>query len=133
VGGGNGKKEVEEHIAKHSLKNVISLPYQPLSELRYSLSAADVHVVSLGSDMVGIVHPCKIYGAMSVGRPILFLGPSPSHVSDILDETGIGEKITHAYVQSAIAAIEKLRQTPQQKLAEMGNTAQRVLTSRLSQ
>ena len=52
-----GKKEVEQYRQKHDLKNVISLPYQPLSELRYSLSSADVHVVSLG-DKINI--PLKV-------------------------------------------------------------------------
>ena len=63
----------------------MSLPYQPIAELKYSLTAADVHVVSLGEGMVGIIHPCKVYGAMTAGRPILFLGPRPSHVSDLLE------------------------------------------------
>ena len=35
--------------------------------------------------MVGIIHPCKIYGAMAAARPILFLGPNPSHISDLLE------------------------------------------------
>src|SRR6185503_10863307 len=74
VGGGLGKKEVETFAREHDVRNIISLPYQPLADLRYSLSAADVHVVSLGENMVGIVHPCKIYGAMTVGRPILYFG-----------------------------------------------------------
>jgi hypothetical protein len=73
IGGGAGKKQVTEHIARHQLTNCLDLPYQPLADLRYSLSAADAHVVSLGADMVGIIHPCKVYGSMAVGRPILFL------------------------------------------------------------
>jgi glycosyltransferase involved in cell wall biosynthesis len=77
VGGGIGKRPVEEFIGAHDLKHAMSLPYQPLSELKHSLSAADVHVVSLGQEMVGIIHPCKIYGAMAAARPILFLGPKP--------------------------------------------------------
>ena len=133
VGGGLGKKEVEAHVAQHNLTNVISLPYQPLADLRYSLSAADVHVVSLGSEMVGIVHPCKIYGAMTVGRPILFFGPSPSHISDILDESNIGLHVNHGDVDAAVSAINELRSLPQEKLAEMGAQAQRILVARLSQ
>jgi hypothetical protein len=27
----------------------------------------------------GIIHPCKIYGAMTVARPILYFGPLLSH------------------------------------------------------
>jgi colanic acid biosynthesis glycosyl transferase WcaI len=133
IGGGLGKREVEEHIAAHSLTNVISLPYQPLGDLRYSLSAADVHVVSLGEDMVGIVHPCKIYGAMTVGRPILFFGPRPSHVSDILERHNIGLHVMHGNVAGAIDAISSLRALGHSKLAEMGALAQRVMQETLSQ
>src|SRR5262249_13962230 len=54
IGGGGGKKEVDERVAK-GVKNIVSLPYQPLNEIKYSLSAADVHVVSIGNEVVGIV------------------------------------------------------------------------------
>ncbi len=133
IGGGLGKKEVEAHIQQHNLTNVASLPYQPLADLRYSLSAADVHVVSLGDDMVGIVHPCKIYGAMTVGRPILFFGPRPSHVSDILDEAPIGLHVDHGNASGTNAAINELRALPQSQRDQMGVLAQRIMSERLSQ
>jgi glycosyltransferase involved in cell wall biosynthesis len=133
VGGGLGKKEVEQFAADRSLGNIISLPYQPLADLRYSLSAADVHIVSLGNDMIGIVHPCKIYGAMTVGRPILFLGPRPSHVSDILDQADIGRHVSHGDIDAAAAAIEFFSSAPQQQLHEMGGRALQVLTARFTQ
>jgi len=102
IGGGVGKKEVEEVIATHQPSNIISLPYQPLSEIKYSLSAADVHLVSIGDSQVGIVHPCKVYGAMAVARPILMLGPKPCHVSDIIDQHDLGWAIEHGDVECAV-------------------------------
>jgi glycosyltransferase involved in cell wall biosynthesis len=133
VGGGQGKKEVEAFASEHAVANIVSLPYQPLTELRYSLSAADVHVVSLGADMVGIVHPCKIYGAMTVGRPILFLGPRPSHVSDILDETPIGTHVSHGDVSTCVAAIQAFLDAPPEQLRQMGDAAQQALAARFTQ
>ena len=133
VGGGSGKKEVERMIAEHGLRNATSLPYQPLAELKYSLSSADVHVVSLGSDMVGIIHPCKIYGAMTAGRPILYFGPRPSHITDILDAHDIGVPIKHGDVAGAISAIRTLHDTSPEKLRAMGDRAQTVLRKTLSQ
>jgi glycosyltransferase involved in cell wall biosynthesis len=133
VGGGLGKKEVERYVREHGLSNAMSLPYQPLSELGNSLGAADVHVVSLGDNMVGIIHPCKIYGAMAVGRPILFLGPKPSHVSDILEEHGIGWHVPHGDVAGCVRAIETARDSSDHELARMGATAQRVLRNQISQ
>lgn len=133
VGGGSAKKDVEALIRDHHLTNVLSLPYQPLADLKYSLSAADVHVVSLGDDMVGIIHPCKIYGAMAVGRPILFLGPKPSHVSDLLDQHPIGWHVPHGDPDACYRAIDQARHTPREQLQQMGRLASQTLAYSLSQ
>jgi colanic acid biosynthesis glycosyl transferase WcaI len=133
VGGGSGKKEVEAAIRDHNLIHTISLPYQPLSELKYSLTAADVHVVSLGDGMVGIIHPCKIYGAMTAGKPVLFFGPRPSHISDLIDEHKIGFQISHGDTQTALDTIAQLRAMPSQQFSIMGHHAQEVLHRSLSQ
>lgn len=133
VGGGIGKKDVERFIREHGLSNAISLPYQPLEELRYSLSAADVHVVSLGQNMVGIIHPCKVYGAMAVGRPVLYFGPSPSHISDLLQQHSFGFHVSHGDVKGAVETINRLRSMDTALLERMGRLAQQVLRDRLSQ
>jgi glycosyltransferase involved in cell wall biosynthesis len=133
VGGGVGKKAVIQFAAERKLSNVLCLPYQPLEDLQFSLPAADVHVVSLGAQMAGIVHPCKIYGAMAVGRPILFLGPRPSHVSDILDAHPIGWQVNHGDTAGAVETIRRIRALSPEKLIEMGSEAKEVLQRELSQ
>jgi colanic acid biosynthesis glycosyl transferase WcaI len=133
VGGGIGKKEVEAFARDNQLPNILCLPYQPLADLPVSLSAADAHVVSLGENMVGIIHPCKVYGAMAVARPVLFFGPRPSHIADLLDQHEFGLHIEHGDVQAAVAAIHQLRDMPENRRAEMGQIGQRLLNSTLSQ
>ena len=133
VGGGVGKKAVEAFVKEHDLTNAICLPYQPMESLRYSLSAADAHVVSLGGDMVGIIHPCKVYGAMTVARPVLFLGPKPSHVSDLLDHHDFGWHVSHGEVDGMVSTLRAMVDTPADVLADKGRTARRVLKESLSQ
>jgi colanic acid biosynthesis glycosyl transferase WcaI len=133
VGGGGGKKVVEAYIRDHALHNALSLPYQPLENLKHSLTAADVHVVSLGSEMVGIIHPCKIYGAMAAGKPILYLGPAKSHITDLLDRHAFGWQTTHGDVDGAIATINAIRATPRERLDAMGRLGAEVLRDSLSQ
>lgn len=87
VGGGSEKAKVERFTASRGLKNILSLPYQPLAGVSASLSAADLHVVVMGDPFVGIVHPCKLYNIMKVGAAVLYIGPSESHVSDVLSQT----------------------------------------------
>jgi colanic acid biosynthesis glycosyl transferase WcaI len=88
VGGGSEFNRVKTFAKENQLTNVLCLPYQPIEQLAGSLSAADLHVVVMGNPFVGIVHPCKIYNIMLVGAPVLYVGPKPSHVSNILDEVG---------------------------------------------
>ena len=133
VGGGTGKREVEQIIARENPGNIVSLPYQPLAELGKSLSAADVHVVSLGDAMVGIIHPCKIYGAMAVGRPILYLGPRPSHVSDLVERHAIGWHVSHGDVGGAVSTIRSIRQAGARSLCETGARARAIFRQSHSQ
>ena len=39
----------------------------------------------MGNAMLGLVHPCKIYNILTVGAPVIYLGPEPSHVTEIID------------------------------------------------
>lgn len=131
IGGGGGKKEVDDRIAGGAA-NLVSLPYQPLDQIKYSLSAADVHVVSIGDAVVGIVHPCKVYGAMAVSRPLLLLGPDPCHVSDLIDQHRIGWRVRHGDVDGAERALRQMLETPPAELAAMGARAAAAIRDSLS-
>jgi colanic acid biosynthesis glycosyl transferase WcaI len=124
IGGGSAR----ERIAAYGLPNLRLLPYQPLAELTESLSAADVHLVSMGDAMVGIVHPSKIYSAMAVGRPILALGPRRSHIASLVREHGIGWHVEHGALNEAVAALREIAGADAAQLAELGARAHAAIT-----
>jgi glycosyltransferase involved in cell wall biosynthesis len=132
IGGGVGKKEVDQTIEREKPANIRSLPYQPFKDLRYSLSAADVHMVTVGNDVVGVVHPCKIYGAMAVSRPILLVAPDPCHASDIVRDNNAGWHIPHGDIDGAVRLFRQIARTPKETLAEMGRGAQRFVEREMS-
>jgi len=111
VGGGSEQVKVRES----GLNNVKCLPYQPLDELSNSLSAADLHVVVMGEKFVGIVHPCKVYNILAVGAPALYIGPEPSHVTDIASRHGTFFRTRHGEVDAVVAAILEVRQVHSRK------------------
>jgi colanic acid biosynthesis glycosyl transferase WcaI len=125
VGGGIAKGEVDDA----SSPNIISIPYQPPSELMYSLAAADVHVVSVGDRMAGIVHPSKVYAAMAAGRPILLLGPAENHVADILASHDIGWHIAHGDVDAAERLLRALVASDRAELERKGRVARAVMAA----
>lgn len=103
------------NVSNHARCNILCLPYQPLSELSASLSAADLHLAILGDRFVGLVHPCKIYNILRVGAPVVYIGPSPSPVSELLAEANgqvLSACISHGNVDALVQQIERIRNTP---------------------
>ena len=131
IGGGVGKQEVDRRIAE-GVRNLRSLPFQPLARIGRSLSAADVHVVSLADEVVGIIHPCKIYGALAVGRPVLFFGPAESYVGDIFKGVDIGRIVGHGDVSRAFAVLHEFRELGDEGLEQMGHRASRLASESFS-
>jgi colanic acid biosynthesis glycosyl transferase WcaI len=134
IGGGRGKEIVDARLRAQSsaASNIISLPYQSLDQIRYSLSAADLHIVSLGNEMCGIVHPCKIYGVLSIGRPVLALGPLESYLSDITCDNEVGWSIRHDDVDSVVAALRFAANQKEKESAAIGQRAQKIATEKFN-
>jgi hypothetical protein len=106
VGGGSEFRKVFDFADRRDLDNIVCLPYQPLEALSGSLSAADLHLVVMGDQFVGIVHPCKIYNILAVGSPCLYIGPIPSHVSEIAESI---ESISCARHGDVAAVVQQIR------------------------
>lgn len=109
VGGGVGKGIIEQWVRDNQPRNVKLLPYQPRAEVPAMLAAADVHVVSVGPQTVGIVHPSKIYGALAAGCPILVLGPGGSPAAQLARNEGVGWHVEHGDVEAATHALEEIQ------------------------
>lgn len=133
VGGGKRKGEVDRMAAETQTATLRSLPYQPLEALRFSLSAGDVHLVSMGEDMVGCVHPCKFYSALALGRPIILLGPLESHVGDVLREADIGWQVEHGDVEGMVRVYEEILDGGPELLRMKGEVARAVLAERFGE
>ncbi len=123
IGGGMVKREIDEMVARERPPNMLTLPYQPLDSIRYSLSAGDVHVVSVADEGVGVVHPCKIYGAMALGKPIVALAPPRSHAADIVRDHRCGWAVRHGDVDALTAVLRGILDMPQERLEDMGRAA----------
>jgi glycosyltransferase involved in cell wall biosynthesis len=130
IGGGVGKRDVEAVLERYRPANIISLPYQPLERLRYSLSAADVHVVTMDDAVVGVIHPCKVYGAMALARPVLFIGPDQSHVGDIMRGESIGWRVRQGDVDGTVAALDEMLRMDPGELKAMGRRATQIVNDR---
>jgi colanic acid biosynthesis glycosyl transferase WcaI len=72
--------------------------------------------------MVGIMHPSKVYTAMAVQRPLLYIGPKPSHISDLLEQSDFGWRVAHGDVEGVVAILASAR-SRRAELRERGRRA----------
>jgi colanic acid biosynthesis glycosyl transferase WcaI len=108
VGGGMRKKDVTEFKIKYQLDNIVQLPFQPRENIHNSLGSSDIQVVILGNGQVGFTHPNKVYGAMYIGKPILYIGPTESHVADLLNDLEGNISVQHGESKILANKIELL-------------------------
>ncbi|GAA0277764.1 glycosyltransferase family 4 protein [Alteraurantiacibacter aestuarii] len=89
---GGGARQDDLRRAARSLPDhlIAFRPYQPMDRLADSLSVPDVHWISLQPRLEGLIVPSKLYGALAVGRPIIFIGDAKAEVARILAEAECG-------------------------------------------
>ncbi len=112
---GDGPRLVEVKSAQESegLTNIRFLKYFPREMLHASLSLADVHLISMRSEMTGIVVPGKLYGAMASARPTVFVGPAHCESADTIRQANCGLTIRLGDVDSLVEALERYAADPE--------------------
>lgn len=73
IGGGAKQGQIEAYRIGFALGNVLQLPYQPRWRLPGSLAACDVAAIGLIPGAEDTVAPCKFYGILASGRPVLLI------------------------------------------------------------
>lgn len=112
VGGGRRLEEIKAFKEQHGLANVQFRPYQPRSAIPHSLSVGDVHLISQRPALTGMLVPCKLFGVMAAGRPVLYIGASEAEVGRIVEEVGCGTTISPGDENTLTQAINYLARNP---------------------
>ena len=108
IGDGAKKPQIEAFRRVHNLKNIILQPYQPRERLRETLSAGDVHLISLDAKVQGLIVPSKLAGILAVGRPAVFLGSQQNSVATAILQGQCGYVIPEGDVSRLEEVIETL-------------------------
>ena len=70
--------------------NVRFVPFADQKRLAIRLSSPDIHLVSLRQEWSGTVVPSKFFGALAIGRPVLFEGDPQSSIARWIEEFKVG-------------------------------------------
>lgn len=90
VGGGNRRAAAERRSLDLGLHNMSWGDFVPLEKLGELLASSDVALVSQRDGLTGIAVPCKLYGILAVGRPVLAAAPANCETAMVIHEESCG-------------------------------------------
>jgi glycosyltransferase involved in cell wall biosynthesis len=129
IAAGARRDEVEREARQRGLRNVEFRPLVPREAIGDSLTAPDLHLVTLRDEVAGMLVPAKIYGILAAGRPCLYVGPAGCEVARILDEGRCGVRVAAGDDAGLVAAIRQYLGDEPRRVAE-GERARRLFDER---
>ncbi|MGV8840422.1 MAG: glycosyltransferase family 4 protein [Bauldia sp.] len=106
-------------------------PYQPTASLSESLSAPDIHWVSLRPAFEGLIVPSKLYGIAAAGRPIIAVAAPDGEIGRLVASFDCGLAVVPGDGQGLAAAIAALTDDPARR-ARFGANARAAVDGPLS-
>jgi len=93
IGEGTKKEKVSKIVKERDLDNVLILPFQESSVMPFSMSSADISIVTLLEEAGTLSVPSKTYYMMAAGTAIIAIAPSKSELVHLVNEYKIGEAV----------------------------------------
>jgi glycosyltransferase involved in cell wall biosynthesis len=125
IGNGAQKDDMIALSAKYGLTNIVFKPFQPRELLPQSLTAPDVHLVSLLQELEGLMVPSKFYGIAAAGRTTVFIGDPNGEIGSILRSESCGIAVNRGDSDVLAWALKRLSQDSE-VVCRMGRNAHSV-------
>ena len=109
IGDGIRRKELFREWNDKVPSNTEVLPYQPKEKIGESIAGCHVALISLREGLQGMAVPCKIYGILAAGIPVIAMVPENSEIGLIIREENCGFVISPNDLDGLINAILKLK------------------------
>lgn len=131
IGGGGKRDATEAMVRTLGLENVLFLPYQPKDKLPFSLTCSDVSLVCLEQGVEGLSVPCKYYGILASGRPVIAVMDESAEIARSVKEAGCGRVIPPGDAERLAETVRFFFRNPEAR-AEMGRRARATFESTYS-
>ncbi len=109
VGDGPGYNRIADIRTKRGMLNTRLLPYQPNSRLKEVMESGDIHLISMKEEAAGCIVPSKLYSALSVGRPCIFIGPENCETAKVVQDFKAGVVVPQGNARLLVDAILNYR------------------------
>ena len=110
IGDGGKKQQLVKYADEYNLINCSFLDWQPANKIRYSLSAADLSIVTLTEDTAFVSVPSKTYNILSVGSPLLCIAPKKSEIGVLIEYERCGKCYEVNEIEEMVDYILRLKE-----------------------
>jgi glycosyltransferase involved in cell wall biosynthesis len=115
IGRGERLEYINELIKTYNLHNCHTLPFQTDDRIKYTLSAADLSVVTLDERAPAMSVPSKVYNLLKVGSPIMGVGDAGSELARLLAEYNNGRNFYANQLTEMADFILELQKDPEKR------------------
>lgn len=131
IGSGPRLADVERDVASRGLTNFEFRAPVSRAMLGDSLTAGDLHLLSLRSGVGGLVVSSKLYGILAAGRPTIYVGPVHSEAYETIGLEGCGTAIVPGDGAALARALRDYADDPERRRRE-GERARALFDERYS-
>ena len=131
VGTGAVENQMKQYVKENDLSNIVFIPYVSGNDLLCAMNVADVHIVTNSKGIKGVSVPSKIYGIMSVNKPVIGILEPNSEVWNVITESDIGvvcETGNYLEIEKSIRFVVNNRN----EILKKGTTSRSVLLDKYS-
>ncbi len=109
IGSGAKRELLIEDVKRFGLdSNFLFLPYQDKQDLRYSLTACDLSLVSVSAGMESLVAPSKLYSALAAGVPVAVICSEKAYLNQLIANAKCGATFVNGDAQGLAEYIRSL-------------------------
>ncbi len=109
IGEGDKQQSIKLLIEKYQLQNCTLLPWQEANMLPYTLSAADIAVVTIGKEASALSIPSKTFNLLSTGTPLLCVASSEADLAELVNQYQVGKCFDATAIDEMIAFIHHVK------------------------
>ncbi|HEV7299176.1 MAG TPA: glycosyltransferase family 4 protein [Tepidisphaeraceae bacterium] len=108
VGGGSRWKQIEQTKRERLLDNVLLHTYVPKEQTPAVMNTAQVALITLRDDALGIMSPSKLHSNLAMALPVVYVGPAGSNVDDAITRFDCGVSLRAGQTQALVDQLTAL-------------------------
>jgi glycosyltransferase involved in cell wall biosynthesis len=112
IGDGAKKPMLEEMKNDKALNNLTILPYQATEMLPYSLTTADVAIVTLSVGAEELSVPSKTYNMLAAGAALLIIASKKSELATLVQQYDCGAVFEENNLDGMVAFLNEMKANP---------------------